>query len=263
MAPGRVAEVGREADLAQKFPAAVEPERVVAADLRHQHTALRRREVPVRRCEGGGGIRAVAAGHPVLLQHPVRRSVDEEDALDVGHRHDLAAGGAVEEWVVRRVEVDLDTAGHARVTVGPDDLARLEVEDGDDIAALLAGDDLVEVAPEEDVVVVQEGRRAAGRRELPDDPLLWRHEQDAAVGRVGDQDVPRQDRTWGGAAPGRRVLAALRRGELARCLAPGLGEAIRVSGTAAGEHEPCKQRQRCAQREQAKRYDAIPQQGVG
>ena len=135
---------------------------------------------------------AAGAGSAEFAHDPAG-TIDQEDAAvaDVGD-HEESVRQQV--GVVRVGQVARSGAGDTRMAIGPDDPVAAEVDQADRLIELLVDRDAGVAGREERVVGVVErlpGSDVARARELPDDSLARRDEQDPVVVAVGDQHVSR------------------------------------------------------------------------
>ena len=154
-----------------------------AADLGHEHAAVRKRRVAVRAREPAG--RVVDAAPSEHAQHAsVVPQLDDPAIADVGHRRH-----AVREpvCVVGGVEVAVRPPGDSGVPVAPDDTLRPERKLRERVVELLVRDDAAVAGGEEGVVRLPEPRS------LPDDAAVRREEDQAVVVPVGDEEIAGED----------------------------------------------------------------------
>src|SRR5205823_4743865 len=96
--------------------------------------------------------------------------------------------------VVRVRELARRRPGDARAAVAPDNPVGADVDLRDAVVELLVRDHAVEAGGEEGVVGIEEGLagpQVARARELPDDPLRGRDDQQLVRVAVGDQHIAR------------------------------------------------------------------------
>ena len=181
-----------------------------AADLSDEHAAVQERRCAVRRGERPRWV-VGAAGAAELAHDAVGRAEAQDAAvLDVGDG-DRAVWPDVR--VVGIGQLARRGAGDAGVAIAPDDPVRADVDLRDLVVELLVRDDPPVAGREERVVGVVEGLTAAkvaGPRELPDDPLRGRDDQELVRVAVGDQYVARHR-----AGPDRRQAERSSRGRAA------------------------------------------------